>query len=240
MKEIWKPYVSVDGNNYAVSCYGKVYSFVSKKYLKQSYSSGYIVYGSVLSSQHRLVAKVFLGEIPEGYQVNHIDGNKHNNHVSNLEIVTASENIKHAFRIGLMKKPKGELNGMSVLTEKDILQMYDMFSVGKNNLEVASVFGVNDRYVSLVRHGRRWKYLYNMVGKKFPKSYNYKISKSSIVFAKNLIDEGYRNIEIEKITGIEKSMISRIRTGDCYKDFLESYFDILATTIETTPRGGRE
>ncbi len=42
---------------------------------------------------HRLVYKTFGGEIPDGYEINHIDHNKSNNHVSNLEVVTKTENI---------------------------------------------------------------------------------------------------------------------------------------------------
>jgi hypothetical protein len=51
----------------------------------------------------RLVAITFIGDIPEKHVVNHIDGNKKNNHVSNLEIVTESENLSHAYKIGLRK-----------------------------------------------------------------------------------------------------------------------------------------
>lgn len=50
---------------------------------------------------HRLVAELFLGGIPDGMQVNHKDGNKENNHVSNLEVVSAKENIKHMHDSGL-------------------------------------------------------------------------------------------------------------------------------------------
>lgn len=53
---------------------------------------------------HRLVAEAWIGEIPEGYEVNHKDGNKTNNEISNLKIVTPSENIRHSFEFGNLRK----------------------------------------------------------------------------------------------------------------------------------------
>ncbi|MCB1710970.1 MAG: HNH endonuclease [Candidatus Riesia sp.] len=50
---------------------------------------------------HRLVAEHFVEGYDDILQVNHIDGNKHNNHYSNLEWCSASENTIHAINIGL-------------------------------------------------------------------------------------------------------------------------------------------
>ncbi len=50
---------------------------------------------------HRLVAACFCEMSHGGIQVNHIDGNKVNNMASNLEYVSASDNMKHAYRTGL-------------------------------------------------------------------------------------------------------------------------------------------
>lgn len=64
---------------------------------------------------HRLVAIAFYGAPPEGKVVNHKDGNKANNSLSNLEYVTPSENTKHAYATGLARGKKGESNPMAVL-----------------------------------------------------------------------------------------------------------------------------
>lgn len=64
---------------------------------------------------HRLVALSFLKGFHPTLQVNHIDGNRMNNSISNLEWCTSDENIEHAFRIGL--------NLIAKLDEKDVLNL---------------------------------------------------------------------------------------------------------------------
>lgn len=69
---------------------------------------------------HRLIALAFYGIRPENTEINHIDGNKQNNAIKNLEYITHSENCKHSFNIGLQKAKRGELNGMSKLTQEQV------------------------------------------------------------------------------------------------------------------------
>lgn len=95
--------------------------------------------------------------------VNHIDGNKLNNHVRNLEIVTPKENTLHAMKIGLMSGQPGESNSMSKLTDSEATNLiYDLLA-GMNNVEAGEKYSLHPRYVSLIRHKRRWKTLWDRI-----------------------------------------------------------------------------
>lgn len=109
-KEVWKSVVGYD--DYLVSLTGYV---VSKRWGNQirlmkplRHSNGYTyVYlykdGCKRKSFkiHRLVAQLFIERVVGKNYVNHIDGNKKNNNVKNLEWVTKSEDIRHAYRKNL-------------------------------------------------------------------------------------------------------------------------------------------
>ena len=70
---------------------------------------------------HRLVALHYLENPNRLPMVNHKDGDKFNNHYSNLEWCDSSHNIKHAYDNGLMTPKRGSKNGMSKLTEEKVL-----------------------------------------------------------------------------------------------------------------------
>lgn len=110
------------------------------------------------------MAKYFLGKRPDGYAINHIDGNKQNNSIDNLEYVTYKENIAHADKNGLRKNfATGQQNGMSKLTNDQAKALIQGILNGQSNTELGEEFGLHSRYVSLVRHKRRWKTLWQEV-----------------------------------------------------------------------------
>ncbi|MNB67628.1 hypothetical protein D3C87_914890 [compost metagenome] len=99
---MFKSIVSIPG--YSVDEAGVVINDKTKKVQKQYMQNGYVKV-NILSKHynvHRLVAAAFIGAAPPGRdKVNHKDGNKLNNHYTNLEWVSHSENIRHAFSTGL-------------------------------------------------------------------------------------------------------------------------------------------
>lgn len=111
---------------------------------------------------HRLVYETFKGEIPEGLFINHIDSNKLNNHIDNLELVSSKENIQH-YRNSVFYKihTRGEDNGNSILNEDKIIEIYSLIKEGKTNTEIAKIYGVNHRTISQIKLGTRWKHLFN-------------------------------------------------------------------------------
>lgn len=107
MKEIWKHILEAD-NRYSVSNYGNVKNNNTCKLRKKSLTKrGY--YSIMFSFKnkfkfipvHRLVALAFIPNPENKICVNHIDGNKLNNNVNNLEWATHSENNQHAYDIGI-------------------------------------------------------------------------------------------------------------------------------------------
>lgn len=108
---------------------------------------------------HRLVAHVFIGACPEGYEVNHIDGNKRNPRLDNLEYVTRSGNIRHAFHTGLLSR-KGERNSKAVLTDDDVLAIRSEYT-GKYGqcASFARRHGVSHAAIQDIVHGRSWTHL---------------------------------------------------------------------------------
>lgn len=109
---------------------------------------------------HRLLAQLFIANPENKKEINHIDGNKKNNSIENLEWCSVSENAFHAYKIGL--KGVGEKNPNSKLKDYEVVFMRAMHEDG---LRVTDIF-------NSYKHKISWTTIYNIVkGKQRTHSY---------------------------------------------------------------------
>ena len=106
---MWKKIIIDDiETNYSVSQLGEVRNDKTNKILSQRIQQGYRHVGLTINGKakscrvHRLVAQAFIPNPENKPYVNHIDGNRSNNNIENLEWCTPKENTQHAVRTGLM------------------------------------------------------------------------------------------------------------------------------------------
>jgi hypothetical protein len=141
----------------ACSVTGQVATIKSGRLLSQFNENGYKKVSfkddrlNVIRFAHRLVAECFIGI--SSLQVNHIDGNKKNNTVSNLEFVTARENTRHAIRLGLKRLRPGN----AIFNEEKILKIAAMFNSGKKRNEIADELSVGHTTINSLIAGHTYK-----------------------------------------------------------------------------------
>lgn len=153
--EVWKNVVGY--NKYLVSSYGRIKNLDYKRSGKDMMLSpgkirnGYLVV--VLSQNavrktcllHRLIAEAFIPNPNHLPQVNHKDGNKTNNYISNLEWVTRKENVRHSFDCLGRVSPSGKscssskpvvqyLNGIEISEYSSIREAHRLTNIPSGNI----------------------------------------------------------------------------------------------------------
>ena len=170
--EIWKPIKGFP--DYQVSEKGRVKSlkFGNEKILKSGINgSGYLTVDFFNEGKkqrkliHRLVSEAFLENPEEKQEVNHKNGIKRDNHIQNLEWVTRSENLKHAFKTGLISN-KGINNPGSKLSTNDVFQILNDLNVGFLQREIAARYNVARTTITQIKTGQNWSHLTGITYKK--------------------------------------------------------------------------
>lgn len=211
--EIWKEIPMLDGR-YEASNFGNIrnankkniknesFGKVKKKYTdKQGYERVGITLNkkTVVFRVHNLIMNAFYGDKPfDKAEINHIDGNKMNNRLDNLEWCTAKENSRHSVENGLFPKSEDLYNTKH--KEVDILDIYRLYKNGHSLSEIALLYDDNCKNIRRIVKGERW-------GRTYIKYYEY-IDGDNVVPPKNIkpviIDNGIEVLEFNSQTECAK------------------------------------
>lgn len=155
MTEEWKP-ITID-SRYYISTHGRLKSYCRRepKILKLHLNtSGYFSYALWFNGKsktmriHCLVAEVFLGPVPIGMEISHLDGNKKNNRLDNLKYET------HAINLARSKGKRPKLNKYKINLMR-IAYEADLFNIN----ELAECLNVSPRNVSYALNFKTWKHI---------------------------------------------------------------------------------
>ena len=105
---------------------------------------------------HRLLANNFIENPQNLKEVNHIDGNKLNNELTNLEWVTHFGNMQHAFSTGLANNT-GEKNGMAKLNEIKVAEIKELLKQGVSQYKIACKYSVSRSAILKIHLGKTWR-----------------------------------------------------------------------------------
>lgn len=172
--EVWKPVVGREFQ-FEVSSLGRVKALSHsvghwsgqriekpERIVNQSRHSGGYKVVSLRDNRkhyvHRLVMAAFVGPADSGQDVNHIDGNKSNNALANLEYCDRLRNVRHAIAAGLQDNA-GEANGMNKYSAKSVREAVQMVRGGASVKAAANSTGVGAATIKQVMKGRQWKHL---------------------------------------------------------------------------------
>jgi len=158
--EIWKNVVGYE-ENYVCSSKGEIKSIKRNKVLKPNKSSLYYSVDLCKSGEikrhliHRIIATAFHENVENKEQVNHINGNKLDNSVNNLEWVTRSENQLHSIRIGL-RHTRGENNSQCKLTSEQVIEIRNS---KERNKDIAKKYNISYATVCDIQRRRSWAHI---------------------------------------------------------------------------------
>ncbi|WP_239586426.1 nuclease [Brevibacillus laterosporus] len=140
-------------------------------------------------------------------------------------IISDEEKLRRSERIS------GENNPQSKISDEDFFKVVDMLKAGKTNQEIAKAFNLHDRYVSLIRHKKRFKKLWKTISDYTPiKSEGQlinqgKVSETSFIEIVHKIKKGATNASIEREYGLSSGTGSRIRNKKLYKQWWKRLFN---------------
>lgn len=154
-------------DRYYINKKGELFTDNGNKKMKDCLKNGYVKNTLVLKDgsqksffRHRLVMICFNKvDNYKNLQVNHIDGNKQNNTLNNLEWCTNQENRIHAVKLGLAASLKGEDNPASKLLESQVLDIINDLLNHVPYSQICKKYNCSKSTISAIKNKRNWIYL---------------------------------------------------------------------------------
>jgi hypothetical protein len=154
--------------NYRINKQGIVISFAHKheKILTPYLNTNgyyYVTLGKtkkgmcIKKNVHRLLAETFLSNPENKLCINHINSNKTDNRLENLEWATHSENINHGVLYGNIGFGE-EHHACSKLSNQDVIDIRNFLNAGGSGKEVSEKYKISSSYVTLLRQNKRRRY----------------------------------------------------------------------------------
>lgn len=130
---------------------------VGRRYMMVSLSKDSMVQTHYV---HNLVWSAFNGEVPNGLEVNHKDGDKTNNRLENLEVGTRKQNMEHALRLGLTRVGlRGSDCYGAVLNEEKVRKIKRWLAQGLSQTWIAKEMGVCKQTITFIKQGVTWQHV---------------------------------------------------------------------------------
>ena len=107
-----------------------------------------------------LVWESFRGKIPKGLQVDHIDHDRINDDIRNLQLLTPSENIKKNYKNIRTSFTKGGINGYSKLNTLTVGKIINELRLGSSQIDIANKYNISQKQVSRIFNNEAWSNIY--------------------------------------------------------------------------------
>ncbi|MBM0275108.1 HNH endonuclease signature motif containing protein [Micromonospora tarensis] len=104
---------------------------------------------------HRVIWEAEHGPLADGLTVNHLNGVKTDNRLANLEAVTQSDNMRHAYRTGLHQPVRSNAR----LTEQQVRDIYRRCRTGERDADLAAEYGMKRSAINNIRNGWSWRHV---------------------------------------------------------------------------------
>lgn len=133
--------------------------------IKNGYAVAHLCMNAVRKDvlAHRAVWQAFNGPIPDGLQINHKNGVRHDNRLSNLEVVTIRENAIHKYKVNGYRSrgrsPEGVRNHAAKLSDDDIRAIRKLAADGVIQKEIGRRFGISQVMAGKIANRKNWSHV---------------------------------------------------------------------------------